>query len=134
MAANKELPAKEKREATRPAEQTRPGLVFTPDTDIFETDTALTLLADMPGVLPENLNIDLRDDVLTISGNVKPYEGSDETDISIEYEIGTYYRQFTLSEIIDQDNIDAALENGVLRLLLPKVEKTAPRKIEIKSA
>jgi HSP20 family molecular chaperone IbpA len=128
---SKEIQVKDKQEVTSPAEQTRPGLVFTPDVDIFETETAITLLADLPGVRPEDLNIDLRDNTLTISGEIFPVEGGEEEDILIEYETGKYYRQFTLSEVIAQDKIDAKLTDGVLRLTLPKVEKAMPRKITV---
>jgi HSP20 family protein len=135
MVANdtKELKIKEKQEISTPAEQTRPGLVFTPLVDIFETDKALVLLADMPGVRPADLNIDLRDDTLTLTGDVQPFEGADENDIMIEYEVGKYHRQFALSEIIDQDKIDAQMQDGVLRLTLPKVEKATPRKITVQA-
>lgn len=131
--ATKELQAKEKMEAAQPAEQTKPGKVFTPAVDIFETEKEITLLADLPGVKTEHLTIDLNDDVLTLTGEVKPCEGPDEEDILIEYEVGNYYRQFTLSELIDQNKIDAQLNDGVLRLTLPKVEKATPRKITIKA-
>ena len=129
----KELQIKEKQEISTPAEQTRPGLVFTPLVDIFETEKALVLLADMPGVKAADLNIDLRDDTLTLVGNVQPYEGADESDILIEYEVGKYYRQFALSEIINQEKIDAQMQDGVLRLTLPKVEKATPRKISVQA-
>jgi HSP20 family molecular chaperone IbpA len=129
----KELQAKEKTQVTTPAEQTMPGVVFTPAVDIFETDKEITLLADIPGVEAKNLNIDLRDNTLTITGVIEPAEGADEEDILIEYEIGTYYRQFTLSEVIDQSKIDAQLNDGVLRLHLPKIEKATPRKITVKA-
>ncbi len=130
MTEKKEIQVKGKQEAATP-EQTRPGLVFTPAVDIFETDTDITLLADLPGVTADNLAIDLRDNVLTLSGEVKPFENADEQDIMIEYEVGKYYRQFTLSDIIDQDGIEAKLNDGVLRLRLPKAQKAQPRKIEI---
>jgi len=129
----KELQAKEKMEAKAPAEPTMPGRVFTPAVDIFETDKEITLLADMPGVKAADLNIDLRDDTLTLTGAVAPFEGPQEEDILIEYEIGTYSRQFSLSEVIDQGKIDAQLTDGVLRLSLPKVEKATPRKITVKA-
>lgn len=129
----KELQARDKMQVTTPAEQTKPGIVFTPAVDIFETDKEITLLADIPGVEAKNLNIDLRDDTLSFTGVIEPFEGADEEDILIEYEVGTYYRQFTLSEVIDQSKIDAQLNDGVLRLHLPKVEKAAPRKITVKA-
>ena len=129
----RELQAKDKHELTRSPEQTKPGLIFTPDVDIFETDQALTLLADMPGVTPETLTVDLRDDTLTISGEVVSLESGQEKAVMVEYNTGTYYRQFSLSELIAQDKIDAQLKNGMLRLTLPKVEKVAPRRITVNS-
>ena len=129
----KKLQVKEKMETTAPAEPTMPGRVFTPAVDIFETDKEITLLADMPGVKAADLNIDLRDDTLTLTGAVAPFGGPQEEDILIEYEIGTYSRQFSLSEVIDQAKIDAQLNDGVLRLSLPKVEKATPRQITVKA-
>jgi len=131
MTDSKEIKVKEKQEVTTAAEQTIPGLVFTPEVDIFETEKAITLLADIPGVKPEKLNIDLRDNILTITGDVDRLEGTDEEVHVMEYETGRYYRQFTLSEVIDQAKIDAKLNLGVLRLRLPKVAKATPRKIAI---
>ena len=64
---SKELKVREKQEVASPAEQTTPGLVFTPAVDIFETEKEITLLADMPGVNADNLTIDLRDNTLTLS-------------------------------------------------------------------
>jgi HSP20 family protein len=129
----KAIQAKEKAEVTSTAEQTRPGLVFTPAVDIFETDKEITLLADMPGVTPKALNIDLHENILTLDGDVNSPEAADEVDIMREYRTGKYYRQFTLSQVIDQGKIDAVLKEGVLRLRLPKVETAAPRKIAVKS-
>jgi HSP20 family molecular chaperone IbpA len=129
----KEIQVKPKQEVASPAEQTKPGMVFTPSVDIFETDRELTLLADLPGVTAENLTIDLRENTLTLTGEVDPFERADEEDILIEYEIGKYYRQFSLSNVIDQGKINANLTDGVLRLTLPKVEEAKPRKIEVKT-
>jgi len=130
---SKEIQVKQKQELTSPAEQTQSGLIFTPNVDIFETDREITLLADLPGVTAENLTIDLRENILTLTGEVSPFEGANEEDILIEYEIGKYHRQFNLSSLIDQSKIDAKLNDGVLRLSLPKVEEATPRKIEIKA-
>jgi len=132
-AESKALKVKEKTEVTTPAEQTRPGLVFTPAVDIFETEKEITLLADMPGVKSGDVNIDLRENILTLDGDAKSPEGDSEVDVIREYRTGKYYRQFTLSQVIDQAKIDAELKDGVLRLRLPKVEAATPRRIVIKS-
>lgn len=127
----KELQAKGKQEASPAAEHTKTGPTFTPAVDIFETDTEIVLLADIPGVTAQELDVDLRDDILTLEGEVTPPEATDEVDVLREYLTGKYYRQFTLSEAIDQTKIEAGLKDGVLRLTLPKVEKATPRKITV---
>ena len=131
---SKELKVREKQELAQPAEQTRPGLVFTPSVDIFETDDEITPLADMPGVVPDNLSIDLRDNTLTLEDDITPLEDPKEEMVYADYATGRYYRQFSLSEVIDQAKIDAKLQDGVLRLSLPKVAKATPRKIAVKAA
>jgi len=128
-----ELKVREKQEVTSPAEQTKPGLIFTPAVDIFETEKEITLLADMPGVKADDLTIDIRDNTLTLSADIVPVDGTDEVGVLVEYESGRYYRQFTLGELINQENIDAKLNDGVLRLSLPKVEKATPKKITVKT-
>ena len=128
-----ELKVREKQEVDSPAELTTPGLVFTPAVDIFETEKEITLLADMPGVKADDLMIDLRDNTLTLSADIAPVDNSEQEEILVEYETGRYYRQFTLGELINQENIDAKLSDGVLRLSLPKVEKATPKKISVKT-
>ena len=131
MSYTKELQVREKQAVAAPAEQTKPGPVFTPSVDIFETEKAITLLADMPGVKAEDLTVDLRDDTLTLTGEVNPAVKTPGEKVYEEYETGRYYRQFSLSEVIAQEKIDAKLSDGVLRLTLPKVEKATPRRIEV---
>jgi HSP20 family molecular chaperone IbpA len=114
-------------------EQTRPGPVFVPPVDIFENDRSITVLADMPGVKADDLSIDLRDSVLTLNGTVKNPRSQGETDVVREFETGTFLRQFTLSEAVDQTKIDAKLVDGVLRLELPKVERARPRQITVRT-
>ncbi len=130
---NKELQAKGKKEVADPAEQTKPGLLFTPAVDIFENEKELTVIADMPGVKPKDLEIDLRKDTLSIIGDVEAPESPGETDIVREFRTGRYLRQFTLSEIVDQEKIEASLKDGVLRLKLPKVQKAVPKKITVQA-
>ncbi|MBW2115837.1 MAG: Hsp20/alpha crystallin family protein [Deltaproteobacteria bacterium] len=122
----KALKARDKREVTTPTEQTKPGPLFTPAVDIFETDQE-------PGVKAKDLNIDLRDDILTLDGEVETPEGKSEVDVFREYQSGKYSRQFSLSQVIDQAKIDAELKDGVLRLKLPKVAAATPRKIAVKA-
>lgn len=131
MADTHALKPQEKLEVATPAEQTKPGPVFTPNVDIFESDREITLLADVPGVKPENLGIDLKDSILTLTGEVKPIRTPGGEDIFTEYQVGSYYRQFSLAEMIDQSRIAADLKDGVLRLTLPKVEKALPRRITV---
>ena len=131
MSDSKELQVKNKQEVTSSAEQTRPGVVFTPDVDIFENERQITLLADMPGVASDDIMIDLNDSVLSITGDVNPVKSENESDVILEFETGRYHRQFTLSEVIDQTRIEAKLEDGVLRLNLPKAEKAVPRQITV---
>ena len=130
----KDLQAKQKEEVQTAAEQTRPGLVFTPAVDIYENDQKITVLADMPGVKSDDIMVDLKENTLTISGDAEPPESKEEVDVFREYRTGKYYRQFMLSEMIDQEKIEAEMQNGVLNLILPKVEKATPRKITVKSS
>jgi HSP20 family molecular chaperone IbpA len=118
--------------ATAP-EQTRSGPVYVPATDIFENDDSITVLADMPGVKAQDLQIDLRENVLSLTGRITVPESPKESDVLREYRTGTFFRQFTLAETIDQAKIDAKLTHGVLRLELPKVEKARPRQITVKA-
>ncbi|MGQ9749660.1 Hsp20/alpha crystallin family protein [Desulfosoma sp.] len=131
--AEKDIEVREKKEVQTQSETTRNIPVYVPAVDIYETEEALTLVADMPGVSPENVDIDIRDDQLTIRGTVT-LEGEGETVLLREYGVGDYFRQFTLGRIIDQSKIEAAMKNGVLTLTLPKVDKARPRKVEVKLA
>ncbi|MBN2791598.1 MAG: Hsp20/alpha crystallin family protein [Desulfuromonadales bacterium] len=121
------------RQETTPAqrEETRTiGRVMTPAVDIFESDDSLTLMADMPGVAKEDLNINLEKGILTINGEVK-LERPGKI-ILREFMPSAYYRQFKLSEHIDAEKSTAELVNGVLTLHIPKAESAKPKKIEIK--
>ena len=76
---------------------------------------------------------DLRDNTLTLTADITPVDNKEEQDILVEYETGRYYRQFSVSEIINQADIDAKLKDGILHLTLPKVEKATPKKIVVKA-
>ena len=126
-----DIQAREKQEVKSTTEQTSTGKVYTPRVDIFEDDQALIIVADMPGVQTDDVNIDLRDDVLTLTGIPSVSVSEQERYLIQEFETGKYFRQFTLSEVIDQTNIQAKLNNGVLRVTLPKVGPAKPHKVKI---
>ena len=129
-----DIQAKEKQEASTMSEQTTPGQVFSPTVDIFEDDQALTIVADMPGVPSDNVSIDLHEDVLALTGTPSVSISEKEEVVLQEFETGKYFRQFRLSEVIDQSNIKAQLDHGVLRVTLPKVGPAKPRKVQITEA
>ena len=127
-----ELQVREKREVESQAEQTRNIPVFLPAVDIFESEEGITVEADMPGVSAGGLSINLENNVLTIKGEAKAAEEGRSL-IYREYQIGNYFRNFTLSEAIDQSRIKARMKDGVLTLELPKAEKAKPKKIEVQT-
>jgi len=129
--ATQDIQARNKQEVQSTAEQTTPGRVFSPLVDIFENDQELTIIADMPGVPSENVSIDLQENNLTLSGVPSVSIPDNEEILLEEFETGKYYRQFTLSEVIDQSNIRAKLNHGVLHVTLPKIGPAKPRKVQI---
>ena len=115
---------------TSQGEPTFEGRYFTFAADIVENDEAVTVIADLPGVAPERLDIDVRDNVLTIMGRVdEPPAGW--RPLHSEYELGGYMRQFNVGPAIDQDKIAATMRDGVLTLVLGKADRLKPRRIQI---
>lgn len=115
------------------AEQTRSQKFFTPTTDICETKEQLVLLADMPGVKQDGVDITLEQNVLTIYGHVEQPEFPGYSLNYAEYGIGSYKRVFALSNEIDREGIQASVKNGVLKLVLPKSKRAMPRKISVQT-
>ncbi len=128
----KEMQPKAKEEVPSQVERVRPGRVFLPGVDIFETEEALVLVADLPGVSNDKVTVDIKENHLTITGEVGPPLGAGETMVQQEYFTGDFIREFHLGSLIDQNKIEATMKDGVLRLVLGKVEKAKPRKIEVK--
>jgi len=127
-----ELQVKAKEEAPAKGERVRPGRVFVPAVDIFETPETLVVVADMPGVAGDKVTLDLKDNHLTIYGEVGPPLAPGETMVEPEYYLGDFQRDFHLGSLIDQGRIEATMKDGVLRLVMHKVEKAKPRQIEVK--
>lgn len=125
-----EIKKTDKRIAAGRGEPTRGRVEFIPQVDIYEDKNGIAVLADMPGVSRDGVSIDLKEDQLTINGKVFLSEEK-ETFLHKEYEIGNYFRQFTLSDMIDREKITARMADGVLTLLLPKARKALPKKIEV---
>ena len=131
MATPQELPVQPKREAEKKQERTVPSAAYLPATDIFETDQALTVIMEMPGVRKENVEINVENDVITVEGRIdfSKYDGI--RPVYTEYNVGNYVRSFQLSSKIEQRAISAELKDGVMTLVLPKAERAKPRKIAV---
>jgi HSP20 family molecular chaperone IbpA len=125
------LEVQEKKELVSKGEKTVHARYYVPNTDIYETDEALKLAMEVPGVDRKDIDIRLEDDVLRVEARIdtSKYEGMEP--LYTEYNIGHFARAFTLSQQIDQQRIDASLNDGVLTITLKKVAQAQPRRIEI---
>ncbi|NLE43668.1 MAG: Hsp20/alpha crystallin family protein [Chloroflexi bacterium] len=110
------------------AERTRSRLAFVPRTDIYETDESITLVADMPGVSADTVDVSLENDVLRINGLVEPQPPEGYHLAYAEYRVGDFQRSFSVSDKVDLDNVEATVKDGVLRLVMPK---TQPRSLKV---
>ena len=131
MPSAQELAVRDKKELVSKDEKTVPGRYYVPFADIHETDEALCVVMEMPGVEKKDLDVALENDVLRIDGRIdfSKYDGMEP--VYTEYNVGHYTRSFTLSNKIDQEKISAQLEDGVLTLTLPKAKAAQPRRIQI---
>jgi len=118
-------PMQQNKEHTRVPERYVP-----PPVDIYETEDGLILLADLPGVSTHDLKIRLEDNILTIQASPKHLIEAEP--IYREFELVNFFRQFELSDQVDQEKITASLHHGVLRLYLPRAEKAKPREIPVR--
>jgi HSP20 family molecular chaperone IbpA len=125
------LEVQEKKELRTKDEKTVPARYFVPTTDIYETDESLTVVMEMPGVDKEDIAVKLENDVLSVQGQIDFSKYQEMEPVYTEYNVGHYARSFTLSDRIDQNEISAQLDNGVLTLTLKKVKQALPRRIEV---
>ena len=132
MAKSRALSVQEKKELALKEEKTVPARYYVPNSDIYETDDALTVVMEIPGVEKKDVSVNLESDVLRVEGRIdfSKYEGFEP--VYSEYNVGHYARAFTLSDKIDQDGISAELEDGVLTLTLKKSKQALPKRIAIK--
>ena len=131
MAQSQALEVQDKKELVSKDETTIPIRYFVPTTDIFETEDALTVVMEVPGIDKEAVDINVENDVLKIEAKIEPakYEGMEP--LYTEYNVGHFARSFTLSNKIDRQQISAKLEDGVLTLTLKKAKEAVPRRISI---
>ncbi len=114
------------------SQATADGSYLTPAVDIYETERAIVILADMPGVTPENLDIDISEGILSLAGKVVA-EGAVGRDVSREYSTGDYSRSFRVTNAVNLGNVTACMKDGVLKVVLPKAKKAVARRIPIVS-
>lgn len=103
-----------------------------PAVDIYEREHELVVICDVPGVDQTGISVGVDENILTIEGKTIDREEDISKEIHREYRLANYYRQFELSDVIDQEKISAELKHGVLTITLPKAEKAKPKKIDIK--
>jgi HSP20 family molecular chaperone IbpA len=131
MASPQELQVQKKRELDKKDETTIPARIFVPAADIYETENALSVIVEMPGVEKSNVDVRVEDGVLSVEGRLDLTKYQNLQPLYTEYNIGHYARSFRLSSKIDQNKIAAEMKDGVLSLTLPKVEEAKPRTIQI---
>ena len=145
MAANKVSTQEQRQPATTQAgqevapstegvERTRTRPVYAPRTDIFETDDGLVILADMPGVSADGVDVTLERNVLTIRGRTEDSPPQGFSPVYLEYQPGDFERVFTLSEDIEAERIQANVKSGVLRLFLPKAGPAQTKRIQVRAS
>ncbi|MGE3819066.1 MAG: Hsp20/alpha crystallin family protein [Isosphaeraceae bacterium] len=124
---------RELREIPNPSAQGENRVFHTPPIDIHEGPEGLVLEADLPGVTDSGVNVQLEDNVLSLHAKVDAPVTGDARPLHQEYLVSDYYRSFILSDEVERSQITAELRNGVLRLTLPKAERSKTRRIEVKS-
>ena len=132
MAESQALQVQEKKELVSKGEKTVPARYYMPSTDIYETDEALHVVMEVPGVDRKDIDIKVEEDALKVEARIDPskYEGMEP--LYTEYNVGHFARSFALSDKIDQQQIAATLADGILTLTLRKVQQVQPRRIEVK--
>ena len=132
MDSKQELQVQQKRELEKKEETTIPARIFLSTAVIYETEDALSVILEMPGVEKNNVDVRVEGGVLKVEGRLdfSKYQGLQP--LYTEYNVGHYFRSFQLSSKIDRNRIEAELKEGVLALTLPKVEEAKPRTIQIK--
>ena len=128
---SQEVAPREKRELTQAEEQTEAGRLFSPHTDIHETDRAVIVSMEVPGVDKNAIDIQLEKGVLTVKGSIDSAKYESLRPIYSEYNVGNFVRTFTVSTKIDSSGIAATVADGVLTIELPKAKDALARRIAV---
>jgi len=131
MTEAKALEAREKQELQ--GETTRPGPVFRPEVDILENADGFVIYADLPGVDDKSIDVRLDQGTLTLDAQLATLPEPGWTPLHAEYRVGSYHREFRISEGIDASGVSAKMHNGVLELQLPKSAQHRPRAIPVQA-
>jgi HSP20 family molecular chaperone IbpA len=131
MADQQELAVREKKELAAKEERTVPGRFYVPQTDVYETQDALTVVMEVPGVDRKDVEVELKEGVLRVEGRIDYSKYGGMEPVYTEYNVGHFGRSFALSDKVDQERIVAQLEDGVLTLTLPKTAEARPRRIAV---
>ncbi len=108
--------------------------VYVPQVDIVESEDRILLVADLPGVDQDGIEVTLEKNILTLRGTVKPHTPEGFSLGYAEYAVGNFERAFTVSNDIDRQGIEAVIKDGVLKLTLPKAKHAVVQKIAVKTA
>jgi HSP20 family molecular chaperone IbpA len=127
-----EVAPHEKRELAQSEERTEAGKFFSPYTDIHETERAVVVSMEMPGVDRNSIDIRLDKGVLTVKGTIDSAKYESLRPIYSEYNVGNFVRTFTVSTKIDAGSISAAVADGVLTVELPKAPEAVAKRIAVK--
>ena len=130
---NEKQPVETRDSAVRQSDQAEQERVLRPPVDIFEDSNGITLLADMPGVSRERLDITVDDDKLLIEGEAKIEMPEAMEALHADVRATRYRRSFALSSELATENVEASLKDGVLNLRIPKRAELRPRKIEVRA-
>ena len=131
MATSPSLQVQQKKELATREEKTVPLRYYVPATDIYESEDALTVVMEIPGVDRKDVDVHIEEDVLRVEARIDlaKYEGLEP--LYTEYGVGHFARNFSLSNHIDKDGISAQLDDGILTLTLKKAKEAMPRRISI---
>ena len=126
-----ELAVQEKKELVDREERTIPAKYYVPAADIYETEAALVVVLEMPGVEKQNVSVHVERNVLQVEGKIEFSNYENAEALYTEYNVGHFARSFSLSSVVDHETIEANLDDGILTLTLHKKKEVKPKRIQV---